>query len=433
MNHDTTEREDDRGIPYDTNNKSKCKCVSCEEDEICGGLWRGTQYKNYGKVDLETIKIHVIVAHCKSPIDWLDDYLFGHDIESMHVITKCGEDVNKIKAPENAKIIELPSVGSSDHAYAYYIANILPDVISEDRDNSVVAFIKDDLISRKLHELGNFNTFEELLHIASSDNGLGCGILPSTVEFGLHQFILSTYYEVDTLAEFSVKKNTKSQMITYNTLGDWWKAINVTFPNKLVQVCYNGIFAASLSNVMAQDMKIWKALEKTLSSSNTQEAYAERTWAALLSKPLEPFQIEALLNKSDGVVYLNKNTMHGALMSRPKLYLHIGVYGTYSTELLTEYLVKYQSLLKLDGYSIAVHGKYSQDSEFPNIDRLASCMWSDLLKSVFPAHQKDATLCPDELLPQLTDYMEAAQRKSKDLIMLNPWLVRPGTAQSLST
>ena len=45
----------------------ECKCVTCGEDEICGGLWRGSKYKNYGKVDLDAQTIHVVVAHCRSP------------------------------------------------------------------------------------------------------------------------------------------------------------------------------------------------------------------------------------------------------------------------------------------------------------------------------------------------------------------------------
>merc|ERR1719203_1244740 len=108
-----------------------------------------------------------------------------------------------------------------------------------------------------------------------------------------------------------------------------------------------------------RDNSVWKSVEKSLSrGNNIQEGhYAERSWAALLSTPLQPFQVDALLYKSDGV-YLNKNSMHGALMTRPQLYLHVGVFGTYSSEHLANSLIEYESLLKLDGYNIAVHGKH---------------------------------------------------------------------------
>ena len=28
-------------------NAEECKCVTCEADDACGGLWRGSKYKNY--------------------------------------------------------------------------------------------------------------------------------------------------------------------------------------------------------------------------------------------------------------------------------------------------------------------------------------------------------------------------------------------------
>jgi len=428
-------------VTHDIDDPFQCKCVTCEEDEVCGGLWRGSKYENYEKADTDSKKIHIVISHCKSPLHWVDEFTMGYDVASIHVITKCGEVREKIKAPKSAKIIELPNVGRCDHTYAYYISHILPNMVKDgDEDTSIVVFLKDDISARSLHQSGNWNTFEELLRITSSDNGFACGISPDNAEFGQHQFLLSAYHEVETLFDFSMKNyqngndNTKFQPTSkYTNMGEWWKSLNLTVPNQLVQVCYGGVFAASVSNILMRDINMWKTMEKSLSRGNNiiERHYAERAWAALLATPLQPFQIDALLYKADGV-YLNKNSMHGALMARPQLFLHIGVFGTYSTELLTEYVVKYKSLMKLDGYNIAVHGKSDDGIHgFPNIDRLASCMWSDMIKSMFPAHQKDATFCPDEMLPKLTDYMTSTQRRSQDLVMLNPWLVRPGTAESL--
>jgi len=429
-------------VTHDVDDPFQCKCVTCEEDEVCGGLWRGTKYENYGNASIDSKKIHIVVSHCKIPLNWMEEFFVGYDIASIHVITKCGEVMEKIKAPSSSEIIKLPNVGRHDHAHAYYIANILPNVVKEgEEENSVVMFLKDDIMARNLHQSGHWNTFEEMLRIASSDNGFACGVAPDNVEFGQHQFSLSAYHEVETLFDFSMKKrnikgyegDTKKIQSTYNTMGKWWDSLNISVPTKIVQVCYGGVFAASVSNIMMRDISTWKQIEKTLTrGTNIQEGhYTERAWAALLATPLQPFQMDALLYKADGV-YLNKNSMHGALMARPQMFLHIGVFGTYSTELLTEYLVNYNSLLKLDGYNIAVHGKHDDGTHgFPNVDRLASCMWSDMIKSMFPAHQKDAIFCPDETLPQLTDYMTSTQRRSQDLVMLNPWLVRPGTAESL--
>jgi len=142
-----------------------------------------------------------------------------------------------------------------------------------------------------------------------------------------------------------------------------------------------------------------------------------------------------LVDKSDGD-YLNKHLIHGALPKRPKLYLHIGgVEGSTSSDLLTESLVKDIDKLKSDGYNVAVHGKWDGDSGiygFPNIDRLGSCMWSEINKSLIPDHHlKEATICPDNVLSDLTSYMKRSVKESQDMVMLNHWLVRPGTAESL--
>lgn len=55
---------------------------------------------------------------------------------------------------------------------------------------------------------------------------------------------------------------------------------------------------------------------------------------------------------------MDQNSYHGALLRRPKLYIHIGAEGTLSTEVLTESLVQNIETLELDGYKVAVHGKF---------------------------------------------------------------------------
>ena len=85
---------------------------------------------------------------------------------------------------------------------------------------------------------------------------------------------------------------------------------------EIVQVCYGGAFAAYVSNIKKRDMPIWKALEKTLSRGNNiaEGHYAERSWAYLLSTPLQPFQVEALRNHSDTIQRNIK--MKGALLKK---------------------------------------------------------------------------------------------------------------------
>ena len=443
-------------VTLDIEDPFQCKCVDCEEDKACGGLWKGNRYAGGDAAsystrrllagladdDIKLKKIHIVVSHCKSDLYWIQAFTKGFNIASIHVISKCGIPV--IGAPNIATIEVLSNIGRCDHSYAYYITTVLDQKITEDnRDSSIVFFLKDDISARNLHQSGGWNDFETMLQLASSENGFACGITPDYVDFGPNHFFLSAYHEVDTLFEFSMddySRNLKGYATDgvefqseYNNLGSYFHSLGVGFIPKVVQVCYGGVFAASVSNIHNRDMSVWKAVEKSLSrGNNIQEGhYAERSWANLLSTPLQPYQVKTLVDVSDGV-YLNKNAMHGALLKKPTLYLHIGAAGTSSSEILADSLIEDIDLLRSDGYKVAVYGKYSPDvNGFPNIDRLASCMWSDIVRSKIPEYTREAALCPENVLPELTAYMKDSEKFNQNLIISNPWLIRPGTAESL--
>ena len=419
----------------------QCKCVDCNEDKVCGGLWEASRYP--GNADLSKKEIHIVVSHCKSDLEWITDFTKGHDIASIHVISKCGMPV--LGSPEFATIEVLPNVGRCDHTYAYYISTVLDQKIKEgEEDNSVVFFLKDDISANNLHQSGKWNSFKSMLGLASSTNGFGCGILPGSTKFGLDRFALSAYHEYSTLFDFSMQnysRNIKGYTTDgvvfqseYETLGSWVKMLGSLNPmNEIVQICYGGVFAASVSNIKKQNSSVWKNIEKSLSrGNNIQEGhYAERSWAPLMATPLQKYQLDAVIQRSDGV-YLNKSSMHGALTRKPKLFIHIGASGTSSTEVLSESLIDDIDLLRSDGYNVAVHGKHDEGIHgFPNIDRFASCMWSDVAKNEFPEYMKEATTCPEDTLSGLSLYMERSLADSQNMIIHNPWLIHKGTAESL--
>ena len=427
-------------VTLDIEDPFQCKCVDCEEDKACGGLWKGKRYS--GGDDIKLKEIHVVVSHCKSDLDWISTFTKGFNIATIHIISKCGAPVNG--APDMATIEVLPNIGRCDHSYAYYITTVLDQKMTEvETDESIVFFLKDDISVGNLHQSGGWNDFETMLQLASSENGFACGISPDYTDFGPNRFFLSAYHEVDTLFEFSMEdysRNIKGYATDgvefqseHNNLGSWFHSLGAGMLPEVVQVCYGGVFAVSTSNINNRDMSVWKAVENSLSrGNNIQEGhFAERSWANLMSTPLQPYQIEALVDRSDGV-YLNKSSTHGALLKRPRLYLHIGAAGTSSSEILTESLIEEIDLLRNDGYNVAVHGKYSAGvNGFPNIDRLASCMWSDIDRSKFPEHMKEAALCPENVLTELTAYMKYSEESSQNVIISNPWLIHPGTAESL--
>eukprot|EP00804_Cyclotella_cryptica_P022621 CCRYP_009500-RA/>CCRYP_009500-RA protein AED:0.28 eAED:0.28 QI:1468/1/1/1/0.6/0.5/6/139/1106 len=421
---------------------SRCKCVDCPYDNVCGGLWKGNGQIDEDETDRD-VRIHLVVSHCKSSLDWMQQFVEGFAIDSIHIITKC--DYPVVGALDSATILKMPNVGRCDHTYAWFMANLLPRLAPEDdEENSVIVFLKDDISYENMHQFGEWSELRHLTQMAASNHGFACGITSLNVTFSQSHFSLSAFHKTETLQEFAMatyQRNLKGYLLDptefkspFNSLGLWWDSLGIESTGDLTPVCYGGVFAASVRNIRRHTTEFWDAIETALSrGNNIQEGhYAERTWALLLSTPLQDFQVDALMEHSDGV-YINMSSMHGALMKLPKLFLHIGVKATSSTEVLAESLVQYIPELELDGYRVAVHGKHNPiEHDFPNIDRLGSCMWSDIIKQSFPSYMQEATKCPDKLLSELSHYMENTFRKDQDLVVLNPWLSRPGTADSLS-
>ena len=318
---DLADLPDNFTLAIDTETKTKtktppkCKCVDCEEDEICGGLWKANKYP--GNDDPRTKKIHIVVSHCLTDLDWISDFTKGHNVASIHVITKCGAPVNG--APDIATIQVLPNVGRCDHTYAYYMSTVLDQKVEKgDEKDSIIVFLKDDMSAANLHQPGKWNDFGSMVRLASTTNGFACGIDNAGltrlwVRGRMKHFFISAYHEVKTLFKFNIDKyerNAKGYASdgvefksVYANVGSFYDSLGAGPLPEIVQVCYGGAFAASVSNIKKRDMPIWKALEKTLSRGNNiaEGHYAERSWAYLLSTPLQPFQVEALRNHSDTV------------------------------------------------------------------------------------------------------------------------------------
>lgn len=289
---------------------NKCICVECEEDEICGGLWKADNFPIVGQSNPHTKRIHIVVSHCKNDLYWISNFTNGYDIVSTHVITKCGLPVNG--APANATIEALPNVGRCDHTYAYYIKNILDKKIVEGEENdSIAVFLKDDMSKENFHQVGKWNTFENMVRIASSINGFSCGADcadPNRKRGQLRSY--SPYHNVTHLFDFQMegyyRKNKTYANLSdvvefksnFTNLGSFYQSVVGRSLPELVQVCYGGIFAASYLNIKRVDPSIWEKIESILSrGDNIEEGHLmERSWASLLATPLQPFQIEGLNN-----------------------------------------------------------------------------------------------------------------------------------------
>jgi len=263
-----------------------CKCVNCEEDEICGHLWKGRNIldaENISNDDINAKKIHIVISHCKNDLDWFSNYTKGFNIDSVHVISKCGVPVrglsNNLSTGNIKPSIEvLPNVGRCDHSYAHYINTILDQKVARgEEENSVVLFLKDTATKEKLHQgphiENDWNDIKSMIYGASSTKGFACGTVLKK-QLGGH----SVYHDLDALLTFNLgiyKTNmqgyTKDEVnfiSNYTNLRSFVNSLDAgPFPNA-VQVCYGGVFAASVSNIKKTKSSSWNTGEKILSRGN---------------------------------------------------------------------------------------------------------------------------------------------------------------------
>eukprot|EP00980_Cylindrotheca_fusiformis_P004885 scaffold1038_cov100-Cylindrotheca_fusiformis.AAC.8 len=308
-----------RLLPNSTLPSGTCECVYCEKDPFCGRLWSGNQV--LGKRDnlnIGDIPVHVVVSYCKGDLGFIEAMTEGFNVASIHIVSKCGYPVEG--TPSGAVIDILPNVGRCDHTYAHYIAHILDEELEKANDtqsgDAVVMFLKDNAGARNLHQSGRWNSFTNMLEVAASEAGFSCGIVPETLGRGSlkkQELQLSAHFHAESLRAFQIssygsRADYKSDSIPfesdYHTLGSFYDHLGAEpVDREIVQVCFGGVFAASVSRIKQQKTKVWKRLEESLSrGDNIQEGhYAERMWGMLLAPPLEPYQVEAIKAYSDTI------------------------------------------------------------------------------------------------------------------------------------
>ena len=300
--------------------KKECKCVNCQEDSICGGLWKGVSYpaeaSSTNDIPLQSIRrVHIVVSHCKAGLHWMSNFTNGFfSVASIHINTKCGEAV--AGAPDMATIEKMPNVGRCDHSYARYINSILDTKLSNDNDDgssSIVMFLKDDRSDQNLHQKAGWNDYTTMIQVASSSNGFSCGLIhDKTLGIKNARVDISTYYLTSKLLEFSQKQYTRRADMyvgdgiefksKWSNLGSFYHdVLNANPSSDVVQVCFGGTFAVLVPNIKKVDASVWRAAENALERGDSIEEghFMERSWAYLLAHPLEQYQITALLQYSE--------------------------------------------------------------------------------------------------------------------------------------
>lgn len=306
-----TKRWKPPAIPEDEG--GHCRCVHCESDDLCGGLWKANRFAPTINEDaaLHDKKIHVVVSHCKRDLHWMANFTQGYELSSVHVVSKCGEPVEG--APDGATIEELPNVGRCDHSYAHYISNVLDDRVAPGEEGqSIVVFLKDDKSDENLHQPGRWVDFASMIRIASSANGFACGIDVETA--GGRKCSYSAYHDTAILSGFAMKQYQRKLDRGYQPTGADFESgfvnLRAFFETmtdgralpELAQVCYGGVFAASYASIRRVDARVWRRVEFSLSRANSIEEghHMERCWGLLLATPLRRFQVEALRDFANG-------------------------------------------------------------------------------------------------------------------------------------
>lgn len=288
----------------------ECFCLDCTHDQNCGGLWHANRFPRKALTENTRTMIKVIVSHCQNSLLWLTDFIGGHNIASIHVISKCGITVQG--APKNSTILELPNVGRCDHSYVYYINHFLNNEKGGVDKDTIIFFLKDDMSEENKHQRGEWNNFESMLRSASSVNGFSCGIAERTpLSWSTTDESYSAFHSTEDLFEFQMElydrnmkgyaSNTTEFQSAFNNLGDFIRHTSNNLYPELVQVCYGGVFAVSYHNIKTINKSAWDKIEKLLSRGNNIEEghFMERAWAPMLSTPnLKRYQIKALWHHS---------------------------------------------------------------------------------------------------------------------------------------
>lgn len=245
-------------------------------------------------------KIRLVISHCDKPLDWIYDKFVKTRwdqarVKSITVFNKCGNPV--VGAPDHGHltILDLPNVGRCDHSYAYWMAHIMPKIDTDEDENTIVFFMKDN--SYQMRTWRNFNNMMSLAYT----NGFSCAMNGVLSRGGRE---LSVFHDYEKLAKFQrhghfregnmfkgereekgVNKNFKS---SYDNLGDYVDKLKLPIQKKYIPVCFGGAFAVTLASIRKHDPSVYSKIEKSLSRQDNLEEghFSERVWAAILTKPL---------------------------------------------------------------------------------------------------------------------------------------------------
>ena len=290
----------------DYKTRTYCKCVDCDTDKLCGGLWRGNLVLPPPPKVLNKTTISIVLSHCNKSLDWVNEFVGKIPIANFTIISKCNEEVKN--APKNSTILRLPNVGRCDHSYLYYIARFKKGLTDKNKRH-IHIFLKD---SRFIHQDGDLRSLKEMIDIAYM-NGFACGLTCPYQMSVFHKTSVLRRFAIDTHRNTPDKKRFKSN---YKNMGAWIDALNIAshVPDPFTPVCYSGIFAVRTDHIVQYERSFWDALEKSLSRGNSIEEghFMERLWSTLFSNRLKDYEVQGIQDYME--TYNGACCYNGALM-----------------------------------------------------------------------------------------------------------------------
>jgi hypothetical protein len=262
-----------------------------------------------------TAGLHVVVAHCDKPLDWIwESYLKDVEYKSITIISKCGHRPNEHSSlPPNTRVVtSLPNVGRCDHSYAYFIQNM--DSLLKDYRNNVndqVMFMKDNDNTYR----GNFEgmyTLQQMME-TTDQKQFACAsyikTTPNDFEDGeratnvAQLWTLGSFYLEDySGARNSTSYDFKSPIFPLANWLTWlsmYNSVDISLTTDLAPVCFGGHFMTTVDRIKKAPVGTWQPVLDSLSrGDNIEEGhFMERLWAPLLSPPIPPAEQRALMEK----------------------------------------------------------------------------------------------------------------------------------------
>ena len=277
--------------------------------------------------------VDLVVSHCSINIGWIDELEQTlarlHTTPKTFIYTKCGNWPDPSPWSPDGEwshgriVYRLSNVGRCDHTFAHHIVERYDDL------PDTLLFVKDSTFAAPQHRLLSVRATDWMPLLLANRGGFICGREPCHGsggdpcyggEEGQREAAPDAYGSVwhltRTLVSFGTdifppggyrtghEQNRRLDLEegsfsprAHFTMGDWW---NETFSADLatelhsravVPVCYGGTFGVSNARQALQRISRddWVALRDSLSRADSiiEGHFAERSWMALLTPPLD--------------------------------------------------------------------------------------------------------------------------------------------------